>query len=87
MALLEAMAAGCCCFSHTWDGADEVLPPEHLYTTDAELLAKISEHLQLREEDRSRRCARMRAIAEERFAIQTTKAKIRAIIDETMAQS
>jgi glycosyltransferase involved in cell wall biosynthesis len=87
VALLEAMAAACCCFSHVWDGADEVLPHEYLYTTDAELLEKISAHLQLPEEQRRICGARMRAIAEERFAIETTTAKIRLIIDETMDQS
>lgn len=85
VALLEAMATGCCCFSHVWDGAEEVLPPEYLYTTDAELQAKINAYVQQPEEERRTRRARMRAIAEERFDIETTKAKIRAIIDETMA--
>lgn len=86
VALLEAMAAGCCCFSHAWDGAEEVLPPEHLYTTDTELQAKISAYMQQPEEERDECRARMRAIAEERFDIETTKAKIRALIDETMTQ-
>jgi glycosyltransferase involved in cell wall biosynthesis len=87
VALLEAMAAGCCCFSHVWDGADEILPTEHLYTTDAELQSKISEYLEQPEEEQRRRRARMRAIAEERFDIETTKAKIRAIVDETMVRA
>jgi glycosyltransferase involved in cell wall biosynthesis len=86
VALLEAMAAGCCCFSHVWDGAEEVLPQEYLYTTDAELQAKLSEYVQQPEQERRNRHARMRAIAEELFDIETTKANIRAIIEQTMVQ-
>jgi glycosyltransferase involved in cell wall biosynthesis len=86
VALLEAMAAGCCCFAHVWDGADEVLPPEHLYTTDVELQRKVVEYAQQPEDERRARRARMRAIAEERFDIETTKARIRAVIDEAMGR-
>ena len=82
LALLEAMAAGCCCFSHAWDGAEEILPPEYLYTTDAELQSKVGEYLRQPEAERHNRGARMRAIAEERFDIDTTKARIRAILEE-----
>ena len=86
VALLEAMAAGRCCFSHVWDGAEEILPNEYLYATDAELQAKISEYVQQPEEERRTRRARMRAIADERFDIETTKTKIRAIIAETLSR-
>jgi glycosyltransferase involved in cell wall biosynthesis len=85
VALLEAMAAECCCFSHTWDGAEEVVPPDHLYTTSAELQAKIGDYVQQPEEERQRRRARMRTIAAQRFDIETTKARIRAVIDETLS--
>lgn len=87
VALLEAMAAGCCCYSHVWDGADEVLPSEYLYTTDAQLQAKVVEYARQSGEERRVRRARMRGIAEERFDIDTTQAKIRAVIDETMARA
>jgi len=85
VALLEAMAAGCCCFSHIWEGAEEVLPAEYLYASDAQLRAKIGEYVRQPEEERGKRCARMRAIAEARFDIETTKTTIRAVIDETVA--
>lgn len=41
VALLEAMAAGCYCLGHCWDGIEEVLPPDHIYTTDGDLRAKL----------------------------------------------
>lgn len=87
VALLEAMASGCCCFSHVWDGAEEVLPPDHLFTTEAELLAKITAYAEQPEEIRRQRRARMRAIAKERFDIETTKAKILTIVDATIGPS
>lgn len=82
VALLEAMAAGCYCLSHTWSGAEEVLPPECLYTTDSQFRAKIAEHVRQPEVERVRHRARMRALAEARFDIETTKAAIRAVIED-----
>jgi glycosyltransferase involved in cell wall biosynthesis len=86
VALVEAMAAGCCCFSHTWDGAEEVLPGECLYTSEAELRTRITAYARLSEEEQGRCGARMRAIAEARFGIETTNTKIRAVIDEALAE-
>jgi hypothetical protein len=34
---MEAVASGCYCLSHDWDGADELLPAENLYLTDSQL--------------------------------------------------
>lgn len=84
VALLEAMATGCCCLSHTWDGAEEVLPPECLYTTEAELAAKIAAYAGQSEAERAQLRARMRALAEARFDIETTKAGVRAVIEEAL---
>jgi glycosyltransferase involved in cell wall biosynthesis len=30
-ALIEAMAAGCYCLCHFWDGAEEILPEDYLF--------------------------------------------------------
>jgi glycosyltransferase involved in cell wall biosynthesis len=35
---MEAIASGCYCVSHWWDGADELLPEGDLYYTDRELI-------------------------------------------------
>jgi glycosyltransferase involved in cell wall biosynthesis len=67
VALLEAMASGCFCLSHFWGGVEEVLPAENIYTTDADLRAKLLAYVALPEAGRQRAQARTRAIAEERF--------------------
>jgi glycosyltransferase involved in cell wall biosynthesis len=85
VALLEAMAAGCWCLSHVWDGADEVLPDECLYTTDADLRAKIAAYARLSAEDRRRGGARMRAIAAARFDVETTRVGVRSVIEDALA--
>ena len=45
VAPMEAMAMGCCVLSHRWHGADELVPPENLYLTDNELVAKLAAYL------------------------------------------
>lgn len=85
VALLEAMAAGCWCLAHVWDGAEEVLPEECLYTTDADLRAKIAAYVRLSTEDRRRCGARMRAIAAARFDVDMTRTGVCSVIEEALA--
>jgi glycosyltransferase involved in cell wall biosynthesis len=80
VALLEALASGCYCLSHCWDGAEEILPPENIYVTEDELFEKIVDYFSLPMEEKRYRQARMRDIAVDKFDIQKTKDKIRSII-------
>jgi glycosyltransferase involved in cell wall biosynthesis len=87
VALVEAMATGCYCLSHFWDGAEESLPPEHLFATESELLQKISEYLDLSAAEQQERRALMRAIACEKFDLADTKARIHHVIEELAASA
>jgi len=78
VALLEAMASGCYCLSHCWAGAEEVLPAENIFTTDADLRARLLAYAQLPEAEKRAAQARMRAIAEERF---DERRMVREILD------
>jgi glycosyltransferase involved in cell wall biosynthesis len=82
VALLEAMASGCYCLAHHWDGAEEVVPYEDLYITGAELQQKIIRyyHLPLCEKQRLRTLSR--AIACEKFDLEQTKRQIRQVLAE-----
>jgi len=77
-ALLEAMASGCYCLSHCWAGAEEVLPAENIFTTDADLRAKLLAYAALPEPEKQAAQAQMRAIAEERF---DERRMVREILD------
>lgn len=67
VSLLEAMASGCYCLSHCWDGVEEVLPVENIFTTDADLRAKLLAYAALPEAEKRQAQRRMRAIAEAKF--------------------
>jgi glycosyltransferase involved in cell wall biosynthesis len=82
VALLEAMAAGCYCLSHTWAGAEEMLPEENLYVTEAELQQKIIEYAQMSQDEKENCHTRLRSIALEKFDISQTSTQIRRIIEE-----
>jgi glycosyltransferase involved in cell wall biosynthesis len=80
VALLEALACGCYCLSHFWDGAEEVLPADNIYGTEKELQEKVIEYACLPDAAKWERRAAMRAIAELRFNIEQTKANVSALI-------
>ena len=67
VALMEAMASGCYCLSHCWDGVEEMLPDENIFTTDSDLRNKLLTYTQQDETMKTKAQARLRAIAEERF--------------------
>ena len=85
VALIEAMAAGCYCLAHFWDGAEEVLPPENLFATEAELKAKLIEHCERSETERRQLQEYSRTVAREKFDVEQTRRQIRAVIDEAVA--
>jgi glycosyltransferase involved in cell wall biosynthesis len=82
VALLEAMASGCYCLSHAWPGAEEVLPPTHLFTTESEFRERLVAHLDLPAAERARSRADLRAIACARFDIGQTCAGIHRAIEQ-----
>ena len=78
---LEAMAAGCVCFSHQWAGADEMLPAEYLYFTDHQLQELILRYCDLTEpQRRQQRCEVRQRICQD-FNVHQTKVQIRQIIE------
>jgi glycosyltransferase involved in cell wall biosynthesis len=82
VALLEAMASGCYCLSHHWAGADEMLPAENLYLTEAEMIQKIIKFAEMPDDEKRLRQGQLRSIACEKFDIEKTKRQIRTVIDE-----
>jgi glycosyltransferase involved in cell wall biosynthesis len=82
---MEAMATGCYALSHQWDGADELLPPEHLYFTDRELQERILRYVDMPEPARQEMRAAMRARVSDRFNVDVTKRRIRLLVEDAAA--
>jgi glycosyltransferase involved in cell wall biosynthesis len=85
VALLEALACGCYCLSHAWSGAEEVLPAEFLCMTDDELFEKALAYADLSPREKVEHHERMRRIACDRFDSQRQTARLREVIEETLA--
>jgi glycosyltransferase involved in cell wall biosynthesis len=85
VAPMEAMASGCYCLSHRWDGADELLPQENLFYTSTELKEKILRYYELPETQKHQQKAQMHALAGENFDIRHTIAQIIETIEEVAA--
>ncbi|RPI29584.1 MAG: glycosyltransferase [Acidobacteria bacterium] len=75
VALIEAMASGCYCLSHFWDGVEEVLPSEYIHATDSELQQNLVRYSEMTESEKHRHHARMRKIAEDEFDLRTSSAR------------
>jgi glycosyltransferase involved in cell wall biosynthesis len=82
---LEAMASGCYCLSHRWDGADELLPDSNLFYTSSELGDKILEYCDLPEGEKQRRRAILRHRVMEKFDVAQVKVRIRQVIEDVGA--
>jgi glycosyltransferase involved in cell wall biosynthesis len=82
VALMEAMASGCYCLSHNWDGADELLPMRNLYFTNTELQEKIIAYYDMKLYEKQNQMNLMREIASEKCDINQTIAQIRQVIEE-----
>ena len=81
-ALLEAMAGGCYCLSHFWDGADEVLPQEYLFVGNEELQEKIIEYYKMSNEEKQRHQDKQLSIVRGKFNIEDVKTRLREIVLE-----
>ncbi len=82
---MEAMASGCYCLSHHWDGADELLPAENLFFTSSELKERILSYCNASAAAKEAERTRMRALVAEKFNVDQTKRQIRQIIEEVAA--
>jgi glycosyltransferase involved in cell wall biosynthesis len=87
VALMEAMASGCYCLSHRWDGVNEMLPGNQLYYSDNELVQKIINYDESPELNKQAIKRSMREIACEKFDINQTKAQFRQAIEAVGAQA
>lgn len=80
--LLEAMASGCYCLGHCWDGVEEILPLENIFVTDSELQYKICDYVAQPEYQRQIAQRRMRTIVEEKFDERRMVADIVTLIED-----
>jgi len=86
VALLEAMASGCYCLSHYWEGVDEALPPENIYWTDAELVERVAAHCQLTCDEQQVQRERLRGIALKHFDIAHKKVLVRNLLEGIVSE-
>ena len=84
---MEAMATGCYCLSHQWDGAEELLPAGQLYYTNTELKDLILRYADTTAAEQEAARARMRALVCDRFNVDVTKVQIRQTIEEAAARA
>ncbi len=80
---MEAIASGCYCLCHRWDGADEFYPEENLYLRDREMIDKIIAYGKLSQVEKAEKIIALQAIIKSRFNVDQTKVEIRNLLKET----
>ena len=83
---IEAIATGCYCLSHKWDGADELLPEQNLYFSDQEMAQKIFAYCDASESEKQNLLSELGKSVRDRFDVNKTKVQIREVV-ETVGSS
>ncbi len=86
VALLEAMATGCYCLAHAWDGAEEALPPDQIYISEGELIQKVEAYIGLDDKAQRQLQERMRSIAEEKFDIEDRARDVLQVVESVLIE-
>ncbi|MFN8445498.1 MAG: glycosyltransferase family 4 protein [Caldilineaceae bacterium] len=86
VAPMEAMASGCVCFSHHWDGAEELVPASNLFVGPLELSEKVLRYCQLSPSEQSQQRQAARAWAIEHFDIRKTVDEVRTLLEAVGAR-
>lgn len=79
---MEAMASGCYCVVHRWNGAEELVPEEHLYYTNSELRKMILNYYELPDLEKEKQRSKIRTWAVKYFDIEETKLQVQQVIEE-----
>jgi glycosyltransferase involved in cell wall biosynthesis len=79
---MEAIASGCYCLSHRWDGAEELLPEDNLFITEGEFVSKVLSYCELSQDEMLQKIVGLQEIVRERFDIDRIKTQIRGVVEE-----
>jgi glycosyltransferase involved in cell wall biosynthesis len=79
--LLEAMATGCYCLSHFWDGVEEALPLDNICATDADMKQKLITYSRLSDSERMECKKPLLEIVHQKFSLEDKKVMLREVID------
>lgn len=84
VALLEAMASGCYAMAHFWNGSDDILPQEAIYSSDADMAQKIIAYADLPAAAKEARREQMRALACQHYDMRNVIQQIEQVIEESI---
>ena len=84
---MEAMASGCYCLAHHWDGADQLVAPEQLYITNGQLVERVLTYCARPESEKQAARQQMRAHVAANFDARDIAAQIRTIFNDALDPS
>lgn len=78
---MEAIASGCYCLSHYWEGADELLPAENLFYSEREFIQQVEAYCDLPEEEKQKKICTLQERVTSHFNVDKTKLRIREVVE------
>ncbi len=78
---MEAIASGCYCLSHHWDGADELLPAENLFITGLEMNQKIKAYADLPPDLKIKKITDLKNRVNQNFDIKNISTEILSLVE------
>lgn len=82
---MEAVASGCYCLSHRWEGAEELLPEENLFYTERDFIRLVEAYLDLSEAEKQQRICALQERVTGQFDMDRTKVRIRELVESVGA--
>jgi len=82
---LEAIASGCYCVSHGWDGANELFSEENIFYSERELIERILGFSDSSADQQKGMIEKLGCIVREKFDLDKTKVQIRQLVEEVGA--
>ncbi|MAT44683.1 MAG: hypothetical protein CL609_20300 [Anaerolineaceae bacterium] len=82
---MEAIASGCYCLSHYWDGADELLPLDNLFITGQEMNQKIKDYAALSPEQQLQKITDLKNRVSLQFDIKNISKEIVSLVENVGA--
>jgi glycosyltransferase involved in cell wall biosynthesis len=86
-ALVEAMAAGCYCLAHCWNGSEELLNDRYLYESPRELHRKVAAFCDLAEAEKWAHQREYRETITDRFSLKSMLSLTRCVIQEARRET
>lgn len=86
VAPIEAIASGCYCLSHWWEGADEIFSQEQIFVTEDEFVEKVVAYCCATEEERRKMSESQRRFVRDNCDLHKVSLRIQEVLELALSE-